>query len=376
MSKRGDNIHKRRDGRWEGRYKKGRNQNGTIQYGSVYGKSYREVKKKLAELPPAPQQVNIPKNHERSFGEVLTLWMENNRLRLKGGTINKYHNLIETHIMPDLGKVKISALTATMINSFLTQKLQSGRLDHKGGLSASYVRSIMLIINAALKYAVDEQMCLPFKTPICKPVAIKKDLPILSLEEQKRLESHLLLDLDQTKAGILISLHTGLRIGEICALAWDDIDLQDHVIRVRHTVARVQNNNTDSLKSTNLIIDSPKTKASTRDIPISSVLLPILIAISKSSSSRYVISNADGFVSPRTFEYRYHRLLDESGVSSVNYHALRHTFATRCIEAGVDVKSLSEMLGHANVGVTLNTYVHSSMEMKRNQLEKLTSLSA
>lgn len=376
MSKRGDNIHKRKDGRWEGRYKKGRKLDGTIQYGSVYGKSYREVKKKLSEFSLEIKKNNIPKNNERIFGEVLNLWLKNNSIRFKGGTINKYQNLIDTHIMPDLGKVKISTLTSSMINNFLIQKLQSGRLDHKGGLSSSYVRSIMLIINATIKFAVEEQMRLPLKTPICKPVLIKKELSILSLEDQRKLENFLCIGLNCTKAGILISLHTGLRIGEICALSWEDVDLQNHIIRVRHTVARVQNTDVESNSSTCLIIDSPKTKASIRDIPISSFLFPILNSIKKEACSKYVISETNNFISPRTFEYRYHRLMKESGITTVNYHALRHTFATRCIEAGVDVKSLSEILGHANTSVTLNTYVHSSMDMKKNQIEKMTSFSA
>lgn len=376
MSKRGDNIHKRKDGRWEGRYKKGRTPNGTILYGSLYGKSYREVKKKLSDLPTKETKTILTQKCEKTFGEVLSLWMEHNRIRLKGGTINKYQNLIDTHIMPELGRIKLSELDSTMINGFLTQKMTSGRLDHKGGLSSSYVRSIMLIVNSAVKYAVEEQICLPLKTPICKPSSAKKDLPILSREEQKRLERHLLLNLDSTKAGILISLHTGLRIGEICALSWEDIDLQNHILRVRHTVARIRNTDDSLPNTTCLIIDTPKTPASIRDIPISSALIPILTAIKTTSTSKYVLSSSNDFLSPRTFEYRYHRLLQESGIPPVNYHALRHTFATRCIEAGVDVKSLSEMLGHANVAITLNTYVHSSMELKRSQIEKLTAFSA
>lgn len=152
--------------------------------------------------------------------------------------------------------------------------------------------------------------------------------------------------------------------------------MQNHIIKVRHTVARVKNSDARFGNSSCLILDTPKTAASTRDIPISSALLPILTIINNQSSSKFVVSNSESFLSPRTFEYRYHRLLEESGIASINYHALRHTFATRCIEAGVDVKSLSEMLGHANVGVTLNTYVHSSMELKRTQLEKLITFSA
>lgn len=376
MSKRGDNIHKRKDGRWEGRYKKGRKPDGSIMYGSIYAKSYREVKTKLSEIAKEMPEQNTPLTSEKTFGDVLELWMENNRIRLKGGTINKYRNLIDTHIMPELGSVKLNNITSTVVNNFLTQKLQKGRIDKTGGLSASYVRSIMLIVNSAIKFAVAEQMCLPLKTPIMKPSNSKTEITVLSVDEQKRLETHLRSDLDPTKAGIYISLHTGLRIGEICALAWDDVDFKNRIIKIRHTVARVRDAERKKESATKLIIDTPKTPSSTRDIPISSDLLPILEEIHNFSSSAYVISETTEFISPRTYEYRYHRLLDESGIASVNYHALRHTFATRCIEAGVDVKSLSEILGHSNVGITLNTYVHSSMELKRSQLEKLSSISA
>ena len=374
MSKRGDNIHKRKDGRWEGRYKKGRKPDGTIQYGSVYGKTYREVKEKLEAVSPGKENIQNNKKSEKNFGEILALWMDNNRLRLKGGTISKYQNLIDTHIYPELGTVKLSELNSTKINSFLSKKLSSGRVDAKGGLSPSYVRSIMLVISAALNFAIKENMCLPLSSPICKPSITKTDISILSLRDQKDLEAHLMRELNSTETGIFLSLHTGLRIGEVCALLWDNVDLQNKIIKVRHTVARVKSE--DFSNTTHLIIDTPKSKASIRDIPISSALLPLLIKMKEKSISPYVISDTNSFVSPRTYEYRYHRILDKCNIESVNYHTLRHTFATRCIEAGVDVKSLSEMLGHANVGITLSTYVHSSMEMKRSQLEKLSLLCA
>lgn len=375
MSKRGENIRKRKDGRWEGRYKKGRDANGKIIYGSVYGKKYREVKEKLALIIQTDGTPINRKNGERQFREVLMLWLETNRIRHKGATESKYLYLIETHIVPELGSIRLSQINATIINSFLMKKLENGRLDQSGGLSSSYVRSIMLIINATLKFAADEQMCQPLKTPIYKPTSCKKELPILNLETQVQIESFLTQKLDPTKAGIFISLHTGLRIGEICALSWEDIDFERKIIHVRHTVARVSDKVASASNATKLIIDTPKTKASTRDIPISSRLFPIINELKNISNSKYLVSYTAGFVSPRTYEYRYHKVLDECGVSSVNYHALRHTFATRCIEAGVDVKSLSEILGHGNVSVTLNTYVHSSMELKRTQIEKLANMS-
>lgn len=376
MSKRGDNIRKRKDGRWEGRYKKGRTAEGKIQYGSVYGKSYREVKDKMTAIIKEPLQKPLPKGREKTFGEILNLWMANNKIRLKGGTINKYQNLIDTHIMPELGTIKITELDSTRVNCFLEQKLSNGKIDGSGGLAPSYVRSIMLVVSAALSFAVSEQYCLPLKTPVCKPAIPKAELRILSLDEQQHLERSLLQEFGFTCAGILISLHTGLRIGEICALNWNDVDLKAMVIHVRHTIARVKNVPGSSSNSTRLILDTPKTKASTRDIPISTLLLPVILKLRTISSQGFVLTGNNTFLRPRTFEYRYHKELKRCNIESINFHTLRHTFATRCVEVGVDVKSLSEMLGHANVSITLNTYVHSSLEMKRNQLEKLTTLSA
>lgn len=145
MSKRGDNIHKRKDGRWEGRYKKERDVYGKVKYGSVYGKTYREVKDKLNAISMLPANSVITKPCKKTFGDVLNLWMENNKIRLKGGTIYKYQNMIDTHIMPELGEIKLNELDSTVINAFLSRKSISGKLDGTGGLSSSYVRSIMLV---------------------------------------------------------------------------------------------------------------------------------------------------------------------------------------------------------------------------------------
>ena len=237
------------------------------------------------------------------------------------------------------------------------------------------LRSITIVINAALKYAVNENLCMPLKNPIYKPSIPKQELLIFSKEEQRRLECFLLNNLNNTTVGIYISLHTGLRIGEICALTWNNVDLENLTIKIRHTIARVKHISEEFNEKSQLIIDSPKTKSSNRDIPISTSLLSVLKAVKKDSINKFVLSDTDTFIKPRTYEYRYHQILNKCNLPALNYHALRHTFATRCIEAGVDAKSLSEILGHANVSITLNTYVHSSMEMKRNQLEKIVNYS-
>lgn len=375
MAKRGENIHKRKDGRWEGRIIIDRDTTGKAIYKSIYGKSYSEVKQKLVnkiKKQELTNDLNTESYREYLFKDVLILWLKNNRIKFKGATENKYQYLIDTHIIPALGDIKLSKISAITVNNFLENKLLNGRIDKNGGLSNSYVKTMMQIITSTLNFATEENMCKPLSSRIIKPKTEIRSIKILTPYEQKKLEQELIIDMDCTKLGILISLYAGLRIGEICALKWENIDLNNQVICIRSTIARVL----DDSKKSILIIDKPKTKSSTRDIPIASLLLPYLYEMNKKRSSDFVVSDRSDFISPRTYEYRYHKILKKSGLPPINYHALRHSFATRCIEVGVDVKSLSEMLGHSNVSITLNTYVHSSMDLKRSQIEKLSTLSA
>lgn len=372
MSRRGENIRKRKDGRWEGRYKREGTSIGSTSYVSIYGKSYREVKEKLLDVKIQKNEcAKTKKNKVIFFKDVVLQWKKVNLIKHKGATETKYDYMLEKHILPKLGECKITEIDSLVINDFLQKKLESGRLDGKGGLSKSYVRSMMIIIKSILQYAVNEQLCIPLKTQIYTPSIDKKSLEIINPKKQQLFEQYLLNSLNETKLGILITLHTGLRIGEICALTWDDIDTESEVIHVRNTISRIRN---DDNSGSVLIVDKPKTKASIRDIPISAILMPAVYYMRQNAKSQYVVSNKNSFVSPRTYEYRYHRILDECNIESINYHALRHTFATRCIEVGVDVKTLSEILGHSNVAITLNTYVHSSMDLKRAQIEKLSKI--
>lgn len=374
MSKKGENIRKRKDGRWEGRVRVYNELTAKRSYKSIYGKTYREVKERIClyHASPAPSPSVSPassgKSGTRTFAEILYLWLSTNRIRLKGGTINKYQYIIDKHIVPTLGAIEIRYLTADRINTFLFHELEEGRLDGEGGLSPSYVRTIMLVIKAAHQYAVERNLCPPLSGSIYKPSIPKKDLQILNKVQQKHLENHLLHEPPSIVAGIYLSLHAGLRIGEICALSWTDVDMENKLLHVRHTIACVP----DPAKGHKLILDTPKTKASFRDIPISSTLYNMLAQCRQSAVSTYVISNSrNHFMNPRTFEYQFHQVLRRASLDDINFHALRHTFATRCIEVGVDVKTLSEILGHSNAAITLNTYVHSSMDLKRLQIEKL-----
>jgi len=370
MSRRGDNIHKRKDGRWEGRYKSGIKDDGTSAYRSVYGKTYTECKNKLEEYA-SKTSIPKPKYKEYRFSEVVYKWLNTNRIRLKGSTVRKYQYMIESHLIPKLGSRRISTITSAVVNEFLDNKLKEGQLNGTGSLSASYVKTMAIIIEASLKYAIVEGMCSPLKSPIHKPSVPKKELQVLTQDDQANFEKLLKAEQNEISLGTIIALHTGMRIGEVCALMWDDIDLKNNIIHVRHTIARV--NSTEGCHKTKLIIDTPKTVSSKRDIPISSLLKPILTVAREHAKSTYVVSQNNSFVGTRTFDYRYKQMLKRNNICNFNFHTIRHTFATRCIEAGVDVKTLSEILGHANVSTTLNIYVHPSMEIKRNQIEKLCS---
>lgn len=230
MPKRGENIRKRKDGRWEARYKKGEDSEGKSIYGSVYGKTYREAKAKRQER--VDQQNNdVPFTADCPlFRDTANLWMEDGRIRLKGATACRYRNILDSHIIPDLGLRPLHKITGPEINTYLADKLDHGRLDGKGGLSASYVRSIMLVVKSILTFAAENKMCAPLGTRISKPQPEIKELSILSLDDQKALETVCLTQIDATKVGVLLSLYAGLRIGEVCALEWDDLDFNKRVV--------------------------------------------------------------------------------------------------------------------------------------------------
>lgn len=305
----------------------------------------------------------------RPFSWLIDCWRQKTWMKQKAPTKQKYDFLIERHIIPVLGDHMLKELTTETLNEFVSQKLCQGRLDGCGILSPAYVRSMVIIINTALTFAADE-LALPIQRVAHKPHIEKKEIDVLTIHEQKLFEAQLLDDPTITGLGVLLSLNTGLRIGEVCALSWADIDLNSDTLSVTGTVVRKKGENGCGY----LAIDIPKTSASLRKIPIPSKLHGVLVRMRNASQGDYVLSEHCRFISPRTYEYRFHRILDKCGMRSINYHVLRHTFATRCIELGMDVKTLSELLGHTNTSTTLNTYVHSSMDHKRVQIERLSML--
>ena len=377
MSRRGENIHKRKDKRWEGRYIKGYDSiTGKALYGSVYGKTYMDVKQKMLEINRKGIDNVVSTTESKTvFREILYLWLENRRLKLKSQTYSKYFNLIELHIIQELGCVPVCDLTAVQINQFLLKKRSIGKLNNEGGLSASSVQSISFIVSSALRFAVQQGYCSTLKGEVLKIPKKKNELEIMSLQQQNDFVLWLLSDLDSRKVGVILALYAGLRIGEVCGLAWDDIDFETNTIHVHHTVERIKilDGEPDNSK-TKLMLCDAKSYSSDRVIPMSEELTDLLKKCRMFSVGEFVVSgNTYEFIDPRTFQYWFSKLLSDYGMPHFNYHSLRHTFATRCIESGMDVKTLSELLGHSSVNITLNTYVHSSMNHKRNQLTNMHS---
>lgn len=239
MPKRGENIRKRKDGRWEGRYICARTESGKAIYHSIYGKTYGEVKEKL-QVKKIEVNEKAGQDKDVTLQFVLNDWLKNNRIRYKLSTYTKYKYIIDKHILPELGREKIGSLHISKINSFLDEKMNIEGLKDNATLSASYVRTMALIIDSALKYAVSEELCVPIKSPIKKPIVKKEQIQTLSCSECDCLMEYCYTNLNDTNIGILISLNTGLRIGEICALKWSDIDIYSHLLHVNHTMSRLK----------------------------------------------------------------------------------------------------------------------------------------
>lgn len=306
--------------------------------------------------------------------EVAERWLFNASLRVKPSTYAHYSAMLSNHVLPAIGNRKAQLITTEMVDRFARDMLRGGRKDGSGGLSPKTVRDILSVTKSVLDYARAERLANPDLT-ITYPKRGNQTIRVLSKQEQLALERVLMDKPDIIKLGILLCLYTGLRLGEICALRWRDISLDKHMISVRQTMQRVQNIEATTLARTSLLIGTPKSLHSEREVPMPTFFSSHLAHYTR-SGDRFFLSNAEfDHIEPRTLQNHFKRQVTAAGIAPANYHALRHTFATRCIEAGVDIKSLSEMLGHSNVNITLNRYVHSSFEQKREGISKLEQFS-
>lgn len=380
MARHGENIRKRKDGRWEGRYKVFDEKNKKYSYRSVYGKDYREVKEKLfnAKFHFVYQALNektMPDGYRNDyrkstniycnailFSQVAKEWLENIFIKRKYSTYIKYDTIYQTHLAETIGSYQISADKV--------QELQEKIFDHlsKKEMSESLQKSIICVVNQILLFAKEKYS---FDMPLLEmsPVKAKKKIvKTLSRIEQAKLFDCIYAQTDKFSIAVLLCLYTGLRLGELCALQWKDIDFEGMSLTVNQIVQRLAIQ--DHPAKTILLETEPKSESSKRTIPLTLELLGVL---SRLKRNQPYVFGADRPLDSRTMQYRFKKILKEAGIDDRNFHILRHTFATNCIENGMDAKTLSELLGHSNVKITLNRYVHPTMELKRKQLRVLSA---
>ncbi len=375
MARKGENIYKRKDGRWEGRYIAAYGADGKAKYAYVYARSYSEVKKKLsARKSGCIEKAANGSLNKKSFGSWCDEWIETKRQTVKASTFIRYRNMLDNHILPELGDVPITSISTALMSQFVQDGLANGRLDGKGGLSTKSMTDILVIAKDIFRYAQNSgvQTICNFKQIPMK--RISHEMRVLSRLEEQRLISVLLNDMDRCKLGVYICLFTGLRIGELCALQWKNISFSEKTLKVEHTMQRLQVEDAHSEEKTRIIITEPKSCSSARVIPLPDFLLDILRPFAGAPNSFILSGERSEYIEPRTMQNRFKKYLREGQIREANFHSLRHTFATRCVELGFDVKTLSEILGHSSVKITLDRYVHSSMEQKMMHMEKLSCI--
>lgn len=301
---------------------------------------------------------------------LLTEWLEiYQKEHIKARTYRRYQGLISMHIVPTLGERNISELGRREIQEFLTQQKKDGNMRNGEKLSATSTNMMLSVLNLAFEYACDmeyieENPCVRVR----RTKAETKKIEAFTIEEQRAIEAEISRSGDKRLHGILLCLYTGLRIGELLGLTWNDVDLDKGVVRITKTVYREK----DDSGTWQLCVDTPKTKASDRVIPLPEYITNMLRQDYESAQTPYVVENKKGErMSIRSYQYIFEKLTERAGVRKLNFHALRHTFATRAIECGMDIKTVADIMGHQNASITLNRYAHCMLNHKIEMMQKL-----
>lgn len=351
----------RNDGRWESRIVIGKDENGKRKFRSFYGKTREDAEYKL--------RLSFQNNDEEYAVTEMTVkqltaeWLHVMSSRIKESTASNYRMKAEKHIIPAFGDAQCCLLKAKDIYAFVEEKM-------KQGLSVRYISDILVLFKSIFRYANREYRIKNVLENIIMPKRSKPEAAILLKEQQMKLEQFIKSEQSLTTLGISMSLYLGTRIGEECAFQWKDVDLDKGVITVSKTIQRIQVN--DGKNKTKLIITEPKSSHSMREIPIPDCLMSMIRKF-KADDDVYILSGCKKPIEPRTMQYRFAKILRNADLPSVHYHSLRHLFATNCVALGFDIKTLSEILGHSSVEVTLNRYVHSSIERKRACMNLVTA---
>ena len=306
----------------------------------------------------------------RSVYNISTCWLAEISSDLKESSIVKYENILRCYILPTFGESDLADISNERLIAFVNELKISGGAK-KQGLSPSTVSEVITTMNSLRLYAVKRDITVHFSTECVSVKRNRKDIRVLNLSEERSLINYLRGNMDLTALGIMICLYTGIRVGELCALKWDEINLNEKTMRIGKTMQRLRVKDRD--KKTEVRILEPKSNHSIRIIPLPDTLVEELAG--KYCKGAFVLTgSATKFVEPRVMQNRFKRILGKCGIEDANFHATRHTFATRCVELGFDVKSLSEILGHASVSITMNKYVHPTMAFKAENMNRLTGL--
>ncbi|KPE50066.1 tyrosine-type recombinase/integrase [Chryseobacterium indologenes] len=300
---------------------------------------------------------------QKQLSEVIDLWKADKKQYVKKSSFSAYMLLIENHLLPVFGAK--DGIEEADVQAFVFQKLEAG-------LSQKTIKDILIVLKMILKFGAKNKWLEYTPFDIQFPTEREKhNIEVLSRSDQKKIMNYIQEHFTFRNLGVYICLSAGMRIGEICALTWQDIDTDSGVISVNRTIQRIYMIE-DGNRRTELILDTPKTKNSIREIPISKDLLRILKPFKKIVNPLFfVLTNDAQPTEPRTYRSYYKKLMKDLGMPELKFHGLRHSFATRCIESNCDYKTVSVLLGHSNISTTLNLYVHPNMEQKKKAIEQM-----
>lgn len=297
----------------------------------------------------------------KTFEEVAAMWLADKQQYVKMSTYCAYSLLLSNHLKPVFAKEQ--DVTEELVQAFVLGKLQQG-------LSRNSVKDMLMVLKMVLKYAAKHGYMPWRQIDINFPTERRQnEVKTLSRADQRRLMDHIQANFSFMNLGIYICLSAGLRIGELCALTWDDLDTDAGVVRISKTLQRIYMKDKGC---TEVIIGTPKSKNSVREIPLAKELQRFIKSLKKVvNGSFYVLTNSSSPTEPRSYRNHYRRLMQQLDLPLLKFHGLRHSFATRCIESKCDYKTVSVLLGHSSISTTLNLYVHPNLDQKKKCIERM-----